>query len=52
EHHDLEQKHSQLSAAHERISEKHLNAIASTQAWITELQEASARHKEKLGYLE
>ncbi|KAJ1662158.1 hypothetical protein IW140_003437 [Coemansia sp. RSA 1813] len=45
EHHDLEQKHSHLSG-------KHLKAIASTQAWITELQEASARHKDELGSLE
>ncbi|KAJ2514473.1 hypothetical protein H4217_005738 [Coemansia sp. RSA 1939] len=48
EHHDLGQKHSRLSAAHGRLSEKHLKAIASTQAWITELQEASVRHKDEL----
>ncbi|KAI9502622.1 hypothetical protein BX070DRAFT_235662 [Coemansia spiralis] len=52
EHSDLDQRHSQLSAMHKRLTEKHLKAIASTQAWISELQEASTRHKEELGSLE
>ncbi|KAJ2299074.1 hypothetical protein IWW54_006538, partial [Coemansia sp. RSA 2705] len=51
EHHDLERTHGQLAAAHERLNERHLKAIASTQAWLSELQDASARQQAELAGL-
>ncbi|KAJ2031227.1 hypothetical protein GGI08_009415, partial [Coemansia sp. S2] len=45
EHHDLERRHARLTATHARLADNHLRAIASTQAWLTELQEAATRHQ-------
>ncbi|KAJ2640985.1 hypothetical protein GGF44_002325, partial [Coemansia sp. RSA 1694] len=49
EHHGLERRHARLTATHARLADNHLRAIASTQAWLTELQDAAARHQAEAG---
>ncbi|KAJ2001629.1 hypothetical protein GGI04_003662 [Coemansia thaxteri] len=43
--HGLEARHARLTSAHARLSDNHLRAIASTQAWLSELHDAGARHQ-------
>ncbi|KAJ2708443.1 hypothetical protein H4R19_004743, partial [Coemansia spiralis] len=49
---ELAQEHHELERAYGRLSTQHRRAIASTQAWLTELQEASARHRDELAGLD
>ncbi|KAJ2194410.1 hypothetical protein GGH18_002239, partial [Coemansia sp. RSA 530] len=48
EHSDLDRIHTQLVTAHERLRERHARAIASTQAWLSELQQTATRQQEEL----
>ncbi|KAJ2760999.1 hypothetical protein IWQ56_005354, partial [Coemansia nantahalensis] len=49
---ELAQEHHELERAHGRLSDQHRRAIASTQAWLTELQDASIRHRDELAGLD